>query len=418
MSTEATIISIALIAFFMVLSAFFSSSETAFMSLQRVRILHLSNIGRAGARRMLTRMDQPERTLSTVLLGNNLVNTAAAAIGATVAVAWLGDNLGVVVATLGIAFLLLIFSEVIPKTFASRHSEWLAFRYIKPFALVEVLLLPVSVFLELIGRCIVRASGGRVRGRNLVNAELLRSVISVGREEGAVDREEARMLQNVLAFRERLVKEVMTPRTEMVWLDEDITLKSFLDEYETSPLSRFPVYKESYDNVVGLLHTRDVIRALHNGQVEYDSKLIELVRQVPFVPETKRLGDLFFEMRSSGHQMYLVVDEYGGVSGLVTNQQLVGSIMGRVADDETTRDEIEELESGAFQVDGGMPIEEANETLGLNIPDGEYETLAGFALEMLSHIPSEGETFRFQGRRITVSEMKGVKIEKLLVYKR
>ena len=116
--------------------------------------------------------------------------------------------------------------------------------------------------------------------------------------------------------------------------------------------------------------------------------------------------------------MYLVVDEYGGVSGLVTNQQLVASIMGRVADDETTRDEVEELESGAFQVDGGMPIDEANETLGLTIPDGEYETFAGFALEMLSHIPSEGETFRFQGRRITVAEMKGVKIEKLLVYKR
>ncbi len=418
MSTESTIISISLIAFFMVLSAFFSSSETAFMSLQRVRILHLANIGRAGGRKMLNRMDHPERTLSTVLLGNNLVNTAAAAIGASVAVAWLGDNMGIVVATLGVAFLLLIFSEVIPKTFASRHSEWLAFRYLKPFALVEVLLLPVSVFLELIGRCIVKASGGRISGRNLVNAELLRSVISVGREEGAVGREEARMLQNVLAFRERLVKEVMTPRTEMVWLDEDTTLTAFLNEYDTSPLSRFPVYKEAYDNVVGLLHTRDVVRALHRGDVQTDSKLIELVRQVQFVPETKRLGDLFFEMRSSGQQMYLVVDEYGGVSGLVTNQQLVAAIMGRVADDETPRDEVEELASGALQVDGGLPIQEANETLGLNIPDGDYETIAGFALDMLAHIPSEGEAFRFQGRRITVSEMRGVKIEKLLVSKR
>ncbi len=418
MSTESTIISISLIAFFMVLSAFFSSSETAFMSLQRVRILHLANIGRAGGRKMLNRMDHPERTLSTVLLGNNLVNTAAAAIGASVAVAWLGDNMGIVVATLGVAFLLLIFSEVIPKTFASRHSEWLAFRYLKPFALVEVLLLPVSVFLELIGRCIVKASGGRISGRNLVNAELLRSVISVGREEGAVGREEARMLQNVLAFRERLVKEVMTPRTEMVWLDEDTTLTAFLNEYDTSPLSRFPVYKEAYDNVVGLLHTRDVVRALHRGDVQSDSKLIELVRQVQFVPETKRLGDLFFEMRSSGQQMYLVVDEYGGVSGLVTNQQLVAAIMGRVADDETPRDEVEELASGALQVDGGLPIQEANETLGLNIPDGDYETIAGFALDMLAHIPSEGEAFRFQGRRITVSEMRGVKIEKLLVSKR
>ena len=418
MTTEGTIISISLIALFLVLSAFFSSSETAFMSLERVRILYLVTVRRHGADKMLERLNEPERTLSTVLLGNNLVNIAAASVATALAVGWLGENTGVLVATFGLTFFLLIFSEVIPKTFASRHAEWLAFRYLKPFALVEILLMPISIGLQLIGRAIINVSGGRVGARTLVGPEVIRSVISVSREEGAVDREEARMLQNVLAFRERLVKEVMTPRTEMVWLDEDITLKSFLDEYETSPLSRFPVYKESYDNVVGLLHTRDVIRALHNGQVQYESKLIELVRQVPFVPETKRLGDLFFEMRSSGHQMYLVVDEYGGVSGLVTNQQLVASIMGRVADDETTRDEVEELESGAFQVDGGMPIEEANETLGLNIPDGEYETLAGFALEILSHIPTEGETFRFQGRRITVAEMKGVKIEKLLVYKR
>ena len=180
-------------------------------------------------------MDQPERTLSTVLLGNNMVNIAAAAVGTALAVAWLGENLGIVVATLGIAFLLLVFSEVIPKTFATRHPEWLAFHYLRLFALVEVLLLPVSVFLELIGRGIISLSGGRIGARNLVSAEVLRSVISVGREHGAVDREEAKMLQNVLVFRDRLVKEVMTPRTEMVWLDEDTTLNTFLDEYDTAP---------------------------------------------------------------------------------------------------------------------------------------------------------------------------------------
>ena len=418
MSIEATIINICLIVFFMALSGFFSSSETAFISLQRVRILHLVETGRPGAKKLLQRMDNPEHTLSTVLLGNNLVNIAAAAVGTVLAVAWLGDNAGVIVATFGTTFLLLIFSEVIPKTIASRHAEWLAFLYIKPFALVEFVLLPVSVFLAMIGRAIVRLTGGRVGSPNLVSAEVLHSVIKVGREEGAVPPEEARMLQNVLLFRARLVKEVMTPRTEMVWLDEDATLTSFLDEYENSPLSRFPVYKEAHDNVVGLLHTRDVVQALHRGTHTEESKLIDLVRQVQFVPETKRLGDLFFEMRSSGQQMYLVVDEYGGVSGLVTGQQLVAAIMGRVADEETPREEVEELASGWFQVDGGMQIQEANETLGLNIPDGDYETIAGFALDHLARIPSEGETFRFQGRRITISEMKGVKVEKLLVSKR
>ena len=260
MSTQATIISISLNCVLYGAVSLLLQLETAFMSLQRVRILHLANIGRAGAKKMLDRMDQPERTLSTVLLGNNMVNIAAAAVGTALAVAWLGENLGIVVATLGIAFLLLVFSEVIPKTFATRHARVACLPLPQTLRLGGSLAPARLVFLELIGRGIISLSGGRIGARNLVSAEVLRSVISVGREHGAVDREEAKMLQNVLVFRDRLVKEVMTPRTEMVWLDEDTTLNTFLDEYDTAPLSRFPVYKEAYDNVVVILHTRDVIR--------------------------------------------------------------------------------------------------------------------------------------------------------------
>ena len=415
MSAEATIASIGLIGVFLILSAFFSSSETAFMSLQRLRILHLANIGRPGAHRMARRMEHPEKTLSTVLLGNNLVNTAAAAVATFLAIAWLDDGVGIVVATVGMTFLLLLFSEMIPKTFASRHAEWLAFRYLKPFVLVEWVLFPLSILFQIIGRAIVNLTGGKIGSRQLVTEDMLRSVISIGRQEGAVDAEEAKMLHKVLGFGDRLVKEVMIPRTEIVWMNEDTSLSDFMERYEAAPWARFPVYKEDIDNVVGILHTRDVIKAMYQKVVQPDSHLLQLVRTARFVPETKPLDDLFFEMRSSGIQMTLVVDEYGGISGMVTTQQLVEAIMGRAANEDQHQEEVEELGEGTFQVDGGMQVGEANETLGLGIPDGEFETVAGFVLDILGHIPHQGESFKHRGKRLTVSEMKGVKIEKVLV---
>ena len=418
MSTEATIISLVLMGVFLILSAFFSSSETAFISLQRIRILHLANIGHPGARRLSSRIDQPEKTLSTVLLGNNLVNTAMAVVGTTLAVAWLDRGVAVVVSTAGVTVLLLILGEVVPKTFASRHSEWLAFRYLRPFSVIELLLFPIAILIRWIGTAVVNLTGGGTRGGYLVSEELLRSVISIGQSEGAVESDEAIMLNKVLSFGDRLVKEVMTPRTEIAWVEEHTSLSDFLDIYDQAPRSRFPMYKENMDNVVGILHTSDAIRAMHKGDIESESSLIHLVRPARFVPETKQLDGLFEEMQVAGTQMSLTVDEHGGIAGLVTMQQLVGAITGWTGEDEQDPSEdVESLGQGTFQVDGGMQIEEANERLNLSIPDGEYETIAGFLLDLLGHIPPEGETARYGPMTLTVSEMSGVKIEKILVTK-
>jgi len=419
MSIEATIISLVLMGVFLIFSAFFSSSETAFMSLQRIRILHLANIGHPGAKRMSSRMDQPEKTLSTVLLGNNLVNTAMAAVGTALAIAWLDRGVAVVASTAGVTVLLLILGEVVPKTFASRHAESLAFRYLRPFTIIEVILFPFATLVRWIGTAVVNLTGGGARTRYLVSEELLRSVISIGQREGAVEQEEAKMLHKVLSFGDRRVKEVMTPRTEIAWVEEDTTLSDFLDIYDRGSRSRFPMYKETMDNVVGILHTSDVIKAMHKGAIEAESDLVHLVRPARFVPETKQLDDLFEEMQDAGNQMSLAVDEHGGIAGLVTTQQLVEAITGWAGEDEEdAAEEVESLGQGTFQVDGGMQIEEANERLGVSIPDGEYETLAGFLLDLLGHIPQEGDTAYHGSMSMTVSEMAGVKIEKILVSKR
>ena len=349
MSAEAIILGLVLMAVFLVLSAFFSSSETAFISLERVRVLHLAQTGYPGASKLVSRLEHPEKTLSTVLLGNNLVNTAAAALGTVMAVSWLDEGLGVIVSTAGVTVLLLIFGEMIPKTFASRHPEWLAFRYQRPFCLVEWILRPISVLLHWIGIAIIKLSGAKAGARDLVSPELLQSVITAGQQAGTVEEEEATILRKVLGFGDRRVNEVMTPRNEVVWMNEETTLSTFLDIYVQLPHPRFPVYKESVDNVVGILHTQDVIKAMHNNEIQQDTPLLRLGQPAIFVPETKPLDDLFVEMRASGVQMALAVDEYGGVAGLVTMNQLLTAIIGRFGEEgEEGEEEYESLGEGGI----------------------------------------------------------------------
>jgi len=418
MELGANAFTIILMFVFLGLSAFFSSSETAFIGLQKVRISHLVNTGRARAGRVARMIERPERFLPTVLLGNNVVNTAAAALGTIVALKLLEDRIGVgvavVVATASVTALLLIFGEVIPKTLAARFGERVAFWYVIPLEIIDLLLLPLILLLRWISVAILKPFGGATVPRSLVSQEELRSIISVGHREGAVEEEEAKMLHKVLDFGERQVLEVMVPHTEMVTLKTGTTLDEFLSTYVQFAHTRFPIYKENLDDIVGVLTVKDVVQALARGEVQGKDGVTHLVRPGYFVPETKHIDDTFAEMRSTGNQLALAVDEHGGIAGLVTLKQLVEEIVGKVGEEgEEEAEEFEALGEGAFQVDGGMHIDEANEKLGLNLPEGEYETVAGFVLSVLGHIPKVGEHFRYDGLRVSILEMKGVKIEKI-----
>ncbi|MEE9324319.1 MAG: hemolysin family protein, partial [Dehalococcoidia bacterium] len=342
-------------------------------------------------------------------------NTAAAALGTIVALKWLeNEGIGVVVATASVTALLLIFGEVIPKTLAARFGERVAFWYVIPLEIIDLILLPLVLLLRWISVAILRPFGGATVPRSLVSQEELRSIISVGHREGAVEEEEAKMLHKVLDFGERQVREVMVPHTEMVTLKTGTTLDEFLSTYVQFAHTRFPIYKENLDDIVGVLTVKDVVQALARGDVQGKDGVTHLVRPGYFVPETKHIDDLFTEMRSTGNQLALAVDEHGGIAGLVTLKQLVEEIVGKVGEEgEEETEEFEALGEGAFQVDGGMRVDEANEKLGLNLPEGEYETVAGFVLSVLGHIPKVGEHFRYDGLRVSILEMKGVKIEKI-----
>ena len=399
-------------------SAFFSSAETAFISLQRMRVKHMVESKVMGADKVAKMTERPERLLATVLLCNNFVNVAAAALGTMVAVSLFGDEAGLLAATIGVTILLLIFAEVTPKTFATRHAERLALLYVYPLGAITQVVSPIATGLGWLGSTL---SGGRGRSalpQEQVSEEEIRTMISVGAEEGAVEEAEAEMLRKVFDFGDRCVREVMTPRPEVVWIEHGTKVADFLTIYAETPHTRFPVYRENIDNVVGILAIKDVLMAQAKGGLDQESVIDGLVRPIYFVPETKRIAELLAEMQSRGYHMAVAVDEFGVTSGMVTQEHLVEEIVGEMGDELTrVAKEFEYIDAQTVQIEGGMRVEEANEELGLELPDGEYDTVAGFLLSLIGRIPREGEQVRFGNLKLVVTEMRGVKIEKILVTK-
>jgi putative hemolysin len=369
------------------------------------------------AKRVARMIEHPEKFLSIVLLGNTFVNTAAASLATVLAVSvW--QEQGIIIATVVLTIVLLIFCESSPKTIAANHAERLSRLFVGPLEAISWVLTPFVMALSWIVSGVSKLFGGESLHRSLVGEEEIRTMISVGHKEGTVEENEAEMLHKVFDFGNRPVREVIVPRTEVVWVEKGIKLADFLKIYAGSPLSRFPVYEDNTDNVVGILSVKDVLMALAKGVVSDESDIDELIRLAYFTPETKRVSELFTEMRDKNYRMAVVVDEYGGTAGIVSLSRLVEEIVGPVGDEFAEAEkEYEAIDEYTFQIDGGMRIEEANEEMKLGLPEGDYETVAGFIFDLLGHIPKQGQRLKYKDLRIVITEMKGMKIEKIRVSK-
>ena len=292
-----------------------------------------------------------------------------------------------------------LFGELIPKVLAARAKEG--------FALAVAL--PAEALTQVLGP-LVQALG-------YIPGVLSRALLGVRLEAGP-SVTEAELLDRVFHFGDRRVHEVMVPRTEVVWLPRESRLSDFYAVYAQTPHSRFPVFDESPDNVVGILGIKDVLAALSAGRVTGESGVEALVRPAFFVPETKLIGELFREMQAQGSQMAIAVDEFGGTAGIVTLEQLLEEMVGPMRDELRPAEvEIQAIDEYTTQVDGSLSVEEAREELGIDIPEGPYDTIAGFVLSRLGHIPKEGEQLTVDDQRLTVATMKGPKIELLRLTK-
>lgn len=408
------VIRLVLLGLTVLLSAFFAGSEAAFLSVQRSRLAALILDKVKGAERVEKLASNPEKLLPTVLTGNNLVNVAAAALGTTLAGSYLSPNWAVGASVGVVTVLLLLFGEILPKVIATKNAEGLALILVRPLQAAQILFFPIVWVLEIYSRMVGRIFG--LSGSRLVSEREIRALIDVAEIEGGVEKGEAALLEKVFHFGDLRVGDVMTPRTEIIFVELSATLQDFLPIYARTTYTRFPVFDGDRENIVGILSVKDLLEAVAQGTIQLHDSVATALRPAHFVPETKPVDELFDELREVGQHMAITVNEHGGVAGVVTLMQLLEVIVGPVGEEgEPIEEEFVAVGQSQFDVLAAMSILEANENLDIDLPEGDYQTLAGFVLEQLGHIPQEGESFRYGEIQLEVKEMQAVKVHRVEV---
>jgi putative hemolysin len=416
--TNTDVIYLAVFLICILLSAYFAAAEIAFMSLQKYKLEAMVQRNVKGAKLVAWLKDHPERFLSTVLLGNNLVNIAAASVGTALAVGFWGEKTGVIVSTVVVTIIVLIFGDAIPKTSASHHSEKISFMVAPSIRVISRILSPFVIVLSWITSTFGKLFGAKPVANSLVSEEEIRAMISIGSREGTVEEAEAEMLHKVFEFGDRPAREIMVPRTEVIWLEKGTTIQKFFEIYQDHPFNRYPVFDEKRDNVIGSVSSKDMLMSLAKGTCDIEKTIDDIIRPAYFVPESKRISELMNEMRDKNFHMTVVVDEYGGTPGIVTLTQLVEEIVGDVKDElSTIEKEFEVIDESNYLIIGSMRIEDVNLEMDLGLPEGDYETVAGFVMQILGHIPKKGEQFRYNDLKLVITQMTGMKIEEVRVTK-
>ena len=390
--------------------------EIAIIGANRIRMRHLAEEGRKSAQALERIRAREDRFFAAIVLLQNLFVVVASTMAGLLAVDIAG-GWGLVVGTIIITAIIALFGEVTPKVLAAQAADRLALVFARPVELLIVALRPLVVLFaaapNVLGRILF---GERPAHTPTVTEAELRMLIDMSAEEGTVGEEEAELMERVFRFYDRRANELMVPRTEVVWLEANTTASDLYRVFDEAPHSRFPVYRESMDSVVGVVNIKDVLRAVAQGRAAPETTIESLMRPAYFVPETKLVGALFVEMQERRQQMAIIVDEYGGTAGIVTLELLLEEMVGRVGDELAAPErEFQTIDERTMRVDGGMSVHEAREELELAIPEGDYETIAGYVLDLLGHIPKEGEQVPSQGFQITVTQVEGRKIEKVVI---
>ncbi len=416
MSPSAQIIYLILFIVSVALSAFFSAAETAFMSLQRVRLQHMADTNVKSAGKVLRILERPERFLSTILLGESLANTAAVVLGTNLIANYLGDHVSALVTTVVLTIIVLVFGQSIPKTIATRYNVRFSLTFATTIDFLSTFFTPFIIVLGWIISGFTKLVGAKPVAHSITSTDEIEAMIALGHREGVVEKDEAEMLHNVFEFGDRPVRDVMVPRPDVVAVESGSRVSDYFTIYSESPFSRMPVYKENMDKVIGIITDKDVLTGIAKGTVKPDTLIDDLIRPAYFTPESKLISKLFGEMQDKNYHMAIVVDEYGGTAGVVSLSRMAEEVVGEVRDELSNMEkDFEEINEYTFQVDGSMRIEEVNEETGFGLPPGDYETIAGFVLGLLGHIPKVSEQTRYKNLKLVVTRMRGVKIEEILI---
>lgn len=398
----------------LIMSAYFSAMETALMSLGRLRVRHLVDEGAKGAKRIERLLSNPGRLLSTILIGNNMVNIAATSVATFLAINLFGEGAGLGIATVVMTLVILIFGEISPKTFGLHHNQRISLRYSGLLSVFFALFNPLAIVLESISKLLLTLLGGHFRtSAPTFSEEELRTLVTVGQEEGILEVEEKEMITSVIEFGDTLVKDVMTPRTEIVRVSLRITYPALVEILKRDGYSRVPVYDNSIDDIVGVLHAKDLLGL--EPPDPFDVR--PLLRPPYFVPEFKRVSELLAEFKRKKLHMAIVVDEYGGTAGLITLEDLVEEIMGDIADeyDEDELPDFTYVDDNTIEMSGTLNIRDASEVIGRDLPEGEYDTVGGMIMYSLGTVPASGDCVMINDLQFTVKSMEGSRVEAVTV---
>jgi putative hemolysin len=407
MATSDWLIVLAVVVLF-VFSVFLALAETAFVRVNRIRALALSEEGRKGAKRLAWMLERPEQTLNSLLL-LVLVSQLTSATLLGVLLEGQAGALGVVIGIVLQIVVFFVIGEVAPKTYAVQHPDRAAL-FATPFLYGITVFPPLRVLSRsLIGLANVILPGRGLKEGPFVTEDDLRAMADVAADEAVIEREESRLIHSIFEFGDTVVREVMLPRPDMVAIEADATVEAAIERAIEGGYSRIPAYEETTDNIVGLVYLKDLVRRARVGHGA--ETLRASLRPAVFVPEQKRVAELLREMQTKQFHMAIVVDEHGGTAGLVTMEDLLEEIVGEITDEyDVEAPGPERLPDGSLRVPGRMSIDDLSEELGVELPDTEWDTVGGLVFNLLGHVPEEGEAVRFQGLEFRTERVQGRRI--------
>ncbi|MGV8115118.1 HlyC/CorC family transporter [Methanothrix soehngenii] len=403
---------LAFLGFLLFASAFFSASETALMSLSKIRLIHLVEEKIRGASVVEKLREDPSRLLGTILVGNNLVNISASSIATVLAIKYFGDS-GVGIATGVMTMLVLIFGEITPKSLAAQKSEQVALLVARPISVLAYILSPVVAVFSRVASIFLRLFGCRSNAKlPSITEEELKSMVNLGEEEGVIEDHEKTMICNVFDFGDQLVKDIMVPRMDIIAININATYEDVIKIIRAEQFSRYPVYSNRIDNIVGILNVKDLVYL--DSKRDFDMK--GFVKKPYYTFEFMNTSELFSEMKKRRTHMAIVLDEYGGTAGIVTMEDLVEEIVGEISDEyDMQTNEIETIREGEYIVDGSTRIEELNELIGTDIESEHYESIGGFMIQLLGRLPRQGESVEYMNTRFVIENVEKNRIKKIRV---
>lgn len=395
------------------LSAFFSSAETAFSSVNKIRLRNYVDEKKPGSKKALGIVENFDNALSTILVGNNIVNIAAASISAKVSVDLFGPSAGLIFSTFGMTVLILIFGEILPKSFAKEHAESYSLKISGIMFLLITVLTPVNFIFSKLRSLVSRVFSKGEKNNLSVTEEEIKVMVEISEEEGVIDKEEKELVHRSLEFNDILVGEALTPRPDMVAVEvgqsiEDIK-QAFLDER----FSRIPVYENDIDNIIGILSERDFFAALLQ---DGDANVRELIRKPKFVVKSMKISALMLELQKSNVHMSIVIDEFGGTSGLITLEDILEQLVGEIWDEhDEVIDMVTQLDDRTYEMSPQLTLDEFAKIVDIPPIESSFHNLGGWVFGNIDRIPHKGDSFQYEHLLLTVIEVEKKRIKRIRV---